>query len=203
MRLTERAYRLGLAKRERYDLLTAKRDSVDRLIRFSKTILAKPALYKRRFEVWEQPLARVRLIDLILRPQLDILKISTLVPALKQEISVIKNRREEIVEAAEIKMKYQGYIDREKMIADKISRLEIYSHTRKIQLCECDTCIIDRSSSEIGRKNRSRNHSAGFAHTGYFAERYKHIAAIGGTLMFHVKQIARKPLNKGIERIKQ
>ena len=126
MRLTERAYRLGLAKRERYDLLTAKRDSVDRLIRFAQNYSIKPAYINEGLEaLGTAPLKQgVRLIDLILRPQLDMAKLSTLVPALKQEISVIKNRREEIVEAAEIKMKYQGYIDREKMIADKISRLE-------------------------------------------------------------------------------
>ena len=126
MRLTERAYRLGLAKRERYDLLTEKRDSVDRLIRFAQNYSIKPAYINEGLEaLGTAPLKQgVRLIDLILRPQLDMAKLSTLVPALKQEISVIKNRREEIVEAAEIKMKYQGYIDREKMIADKISRLE-------------------------------------------------------------------------------
>lgn len=126
MRLTERAYRLGLAKRERYDLLTEKRDSVDRLIRFAQNYSIKPAYINGGLEaLGTAPLKQgVRLIDLILRPQLDMVKLSTLVPALKQEISVIKNRREEIVEAAEIKMKYQGYIDREKMIADKISRLE-------------------------------------------------------------------------------
>ena len=126
MRLTERAYRLGLARRERYDLLTEKRDSVDRLIRFAQNYSIKPAYINGGLEaLGTAPLKQgVRLIDLILRPQLDMVKLSTLVPALKQEISVIKNRREEIVEAAEIKMKYQGYIDREKMIADKISRLE-------------------------------------------------------------------------------
>lgn len=126
MRLTERAYRLGLAKRERYDLLTEKRDSVDRLIRFAQNYSIKPAYINGGLEaLGTAPLKQgVRLIDLILRPQLDMAKLSTLVPALKQEISVIKNRREEIVEAAEIKMKYQGYINREKMIADKISRLE-------------------------------------------------------------------------------
>ena len=126
MRLTERAYRLGLAKRERYDMLTEKRDSVDRLIRFAQNYSIKPAYINGGLEaLGTAPLKQgVRLIDLILRPQLDMVKLSTLVPALKQEISVIKNRREEIVEAAEIKMKYQGYIDREKMIADKISRLE-------------------------------------------------------------------------------
>ena len=97
---------------------------MDRLIRFAQNYSIKPAYINEGLEaLGTAPLKQgVRLIDLILRPQLDMAKLSTLVPALKQEISVIKNRREEIVEAAE--MKYQGYIDREKMIADKISRLE-------------------------------------------------------------------------------
>ena len=87
------------------------------------------------------------------------------------------------------------------MIADKISRLEHIRIRGKF-----DYSQIHALSTEARQKLERidpRNHSAGFAHTGYFAERYKHIVAIGGTLMFHVKQIARKPLNKGIERIKQ
>ena len=93
--------------------MTEKRDSVDRLIRFAQNYSIKPAYINGGLEaLGTAPLKQgVRLIDLILRPQLDMVKLSTLVPALKQEISVIK-------------MKYQGYIDREKMIADKISRLE-------------------------------------------------------------------------------
>lgn len=66
----------------------------------------------------------VKLIDLILRPQLNMIILAELIPALKREIETIPNRKEEIVEAAEIMIKYQGYIEREKMIADKISRLE-------------------------------------------------------------------------------
>ena len=107
MRLTERAYRLGLAKRERYDLLTEKRDSVDRLIRFAQNYSIKPAYINGGLEaLGTAPLKQgVRLIDLILRPQLDMVKLSTLVPALKQEISVIKNRREEIARLEHIRIR--------------------------------------------------------------------------------------------------
>lgn len=126
MRLTERSYRLGLAKQDRYDLLTEKRDKIDHLIRFAENYSIKPAYINAGLEaLGTTPLKQgVRLIDLVLRPQLDLAQLSQLVPALKREISSIKNRQDEIVEAAEIKMKYQGYIDREKMIAEKIARLE-------------------------------------------------------------------------------
>lgn len=126
MRLTERSYRLGLAKSDRYDLLREKRDRIDHLIHFAEHYSIKPAYINAGLEaLGTTPLKQgVRLIDLVLRPQLDLAQLSQLVPALKRELDSIKNRRDEIVEAAEIKMKYQGYIDREKMIAEKIARLE-------------------------------------------------------------------------------
>ena len=126
MRLTERSFQLGLATQQRYDLLKEKRECIERLIEFAQNYSIKPAYINAGLEaLGTTPLKQgVRLIDLVLRPQLDLMQLSQLVPALKREISSIKNRREEIVEAAEIKMKYQGYIDREKMIAEKIARLE-------------------------------------------------------------------------------
>lgn len=126
MRLTERSYQLGLAKQDRYDLWKEKKDRVAHLIHFAEHYSIKPAYINAGLEaLGTTPLKQgVRLIDLVLRPQLDLEQLSQLVPALKREMDSIKNRREEIVEAAEIKMKYQGYIDREKMIAEKIARLE-------------------------------------------------------------------------------
>ena len=126
MRLTERSYQLGLAKQDRYDLWKEKKDRVAHLIHFAEHYSIKPAYINAGLEaLGTTPLKQgVRLIDLVLRPQLDLGQLSQLVPALKREMDSIKNRREEIVEAAEIKMKYQGYIDREKMIAEKIARLE-------------------------------------------------------------------------------
>lgn len=126
MRLTERSYQLGLAKQERYDLWKEKKDRVAHLIHFAEHYSIKPAYINAGLEaLGTTPLKQgVRLIDLVLRPQLDLEQLSQLVPALKREMDSIKTRREEIVEAAEIKMKYQGYIDREKMIAEKIARLE-------------------------------------------------------------------------------
>ena len=66
----------------------------------------------------------VKLIDLILRPQLTVKSVASIIPALQDQLEKIPNRQEEIIEAAEILMKYEGYIEREQMIADKISRLE-------------------------------------------------------------------------------
>lgn len=126
MRLTERSYRLGLANEDRYRLLCEKRDRVARLIEFSRDYSIKAAYINSGLEaLGTTPLKQgVKLVDLIMRPQLDMAKLADLVPALRREIDAIPNRREEIVEAAEINIKYEGYIDRERMIADKIRRLE-------------------------------------------------------------------------------
>lgn len=126
MRLTERSYRLGLANEERYRLLCEKRDRVARLIEFSRDYSIKAAYINSGLEaLGTTPLKQgVKLVDLIMRPQLDMAKLADLVPALRREIDAIPDRREEIVEAAEINIKYEGYIDRERMIADKIRRLE-------------------------------------------------------------------------------
>ena len=126
MRLTERAYRLGLATAERYELLRTKRTAVDDLIEFSRNYSIKAALINDKLEqAGLQPLRQgVKLHDLIVRPQLDINTLAPMVQALQRQIDQIPSRREEIVEAAEIKIKYSGYIEREQVIADKISRLE-------------------------------------------------------------------------------
>ncbi len=126
MRLTERAYRLGLAKADRYELLRAKRAAVDELVEFAQNYSIKAALINDKLEqAGMQPLRQgVKLYDLIVRPQLDIYTLAPMVNALQRKIDDIPSRREEIVEAAEIKIKYSGYIEREQMIADKISRLE-------------------------------------------------------------------------------
>lgn len=126
MRLTERAYRLGLATAERYDLLKSKKEAVEDLVQFAQNYSIKAALINDKLEqAGHQPLRQgVKLYDLIVRPQLDINTLAPMVQALQRKIDDIPSRREEIVEAAEIKIKYSGYIDREQMIADKIARLE-------------------------------------------------------------------------------
>ncbi|MBQ5749937.1 MAG: tRNA uridine-5-carboxymethylaminomethyl(34) synthesis enzyme MnmG, partial [Bacteroidaceae bacterium] len=126
MRLTEKSYRLGLATAERYELLRTKKAAVEDLVEFAQNYSIKAALINDKLEqAGHQPLRQgVKLYDLIVRPQLDINTLAPMVQTLQRKIDAIPSRREEIVEAAEIKIKYSGYIDREQMIADKITRLE-------------------------------------------------------------------------------
>lgn len=126
MRLTEKSYNLGLASTQRHSLLIEKKEHINHLIEFAKNYSVKPQYINSGLErLGTSPLKQgIKLIDLILRPQLSISKIAELIPALHKEIDKIKNRKDEIIEATEIRIKYEGYIDREKMIADKISRLE-------------------------------------------------------------------------------
>lgn len=126
MRLTERAYRLGLATRHRYDLLTSKRDAIHHILDFARSYSIKPALINPALEALDTtPLRQgCKLVDLINRPQVTITNIAEHVSAFKRELDKVTERREEILEAAEILIKYEGYIGRERMIADKLGRLE-------------------------------------------------------------------------------
>lgn len=126
MRLTEKAWKLGLAKEERYKLLTEKREAVNRIIDFARNYSMKPALINPVLEqLGTTPLRQgCKLIDLINRPQITIENIAEHVSAFKRELDKISDRKEEIVESAEILIKYEGYIGRERIIADKLARLE-------------------------------------------------------------------------------
>ena len=125
-RLTERAYELGIAKRDRYDWWIEKKEAIQRLVTFCEEFSIKaqeinPLLVK--FDT--TPLrAGCKLADLIARPQLNLQNLSTIIPELKAVIEAPLNRKEEIIEAAEIRIKYKGYIERERIIADKMHRLE-------------------------------------------------------------------------------
>ena len=127
MRLTPRGFEIGLASRERYDLMLEKKRQRDALIDFARNFSVKaarinPFLEGKRLSPLRQS---VKLYDLILRPQLDIFMLAEAIGPLAEHIAGIEERRrEEIVESAEILIKYQGYIDRERLIAEKISRLE-------------------------------------------------------------------------------
>lgn len=127
MRLTPRSYQLGLATQERYDRVVAKREIRDNLIELArKTKVRADAVNPLLVESGSSTLTEgTRLFDLILRPQLTIDLLVPYVPALRKYIGTIPaDLKEEVVEAAQILIKYQGYIDRERLIADKISRLE-------------------------------------------------------------------------------
>ena len=127
MRLTERSYQMGLAKRDRMDLLVEKRTSRDALIRFVEDYSVKPQYLNAGLEqIGTTPLSHgCKLIDVLLRPQTTLQNLAPFIPALQDELMRLPaSRREEIAEAAEILIKYSGYIKRERQIADKISRLE-------------------------------------------------------------------------------
>ena len=125
-RLTEKAYELGIATRERYDWWLQKKEAIQRLIDFCKDFPIKAQEINSKLEaLGTTPLrAGCKLSDLIARPHLTLQNLSEIIPALKEAINVPENRKEEIAEAAEIQLKYQGYIEREKLIADKMHRLE-------------------------------------------------------------------------------
>ena len=125
-RLTEKAYELGIAKRDRYDWWIEKKEAIGRIIEFCANYPIKKDEINPRLEaLGTTPLrAGCKLIDLIARPHLNLTNLSEIIPDLKAALETPANRKEEITEAAEIKMKYKGYIERERLIADKMHRLE-------------------------------------------------------------------------------
>ena len=125
-RLTEKAYELGIAKRDRYDWWMEKKEGIEKIIDFCANYPIKKDEINPKLEaLGTTPLrAGCKLIDLVARPHLNLQNLSEIIPDLKAAMDAPSNRKEEIVEAAEIKMKYKGYIEREKLIADKMHRLE-------------------------------------------------------------------------------
>ncbi len=125
-RLTEKAYELGIAKRDRYDWWIEKKEAIGRIIEFCANYPIKKDEINPKLEaLGTTPLrAGCKLIDLIARPHLNLTNLSEIIPDLKAALETPANRKEEITEAAEIKMKYKGYIERERLIADKMHRLE-------------------------------------------------------------------------------
>ena len=127
MRLTEKGYRLGLASQERYDLMCSKRQQIEALTAFCRQYTVKaavinPMLESRGF----QPLTQgQRLHELALRPQLNLKTLAEALPDFQAQLDAIEDaRRDEIIEAAEIAIKYRGYIERETLIANRVSRLD-------------------------------------------------------------------------------
>lgn len=143
-RLTEKAYELGIAKRDRYDWWIEKKEAIGRIIEFCANYPIKKDEINPKLEaLGTTPLrAGCKLIDLIARPHLNLTNLSEIIPDLKAALKTLANRKEEIAEAAEIKMKYKGYIERERLIADKMHRLEdikIKGHFNYSELHEIST----------------------------------------------------------------
>lgn len=145
MRLTEKAYKIGLASSERYEYMKKKRDEIDRLIAFSDNFSIKAALINPALEqIGTTPLERgCRLTDLIGRPQVTIKALMPHIAALRTEIEKIHERQEEIIEAAEIRIKYKGYIEREQQAADKMLRLENIKIKGKFDYASIDQITIE------------------------------------------------------------
>lgn len=125
-RLTQRAWQLGLASDERHQLYLLKREAIDALLDFLRSTSVQPAEVNGLLEsAGTSPIQHTtRLIDLVLRPQLDIQTLSLTLPTLREFIEAIPVVPHEVVESAEIEIKYKGYIDRERLAADKLRRLD-------------------------------------------------------------------------------
>ena len=125
-RLTEKAYNLGLAKRDRYDIWKEKQKYIEEIENFcSQTSIKAKDINSGLEHLGTTPLERgCKLVDLVSRPQLTLANLSEIIPSLKEVLNHPQSRKEEITEAAEIRIKYRGYIEREKMVADKMHRLE-------------------------------------------------------------------------------
>lgn len=125
-RLTEASYQMGLAKRNRYDWWLQKKEHIERIVAFCEQTQVKPNEVNALLEnVGTSPLhGTTRLSELVARPQLNFQNLSEVLPSLKAALSASPNRQQEIAEAAEVRMKYKGYIERERVFADKMRRLE-------------------------------------------------------------------------------
>ena len=143
-RLTEMSYQLGLAKRDRYDWWMQKKEHIERIISFCEETHVKPEAVNALLEqCGTSPLhGTVRLSELVARPQLNFQNLSEVLPSLKEAIMLSPNRQQEIAEAAEVRMKYKGYIERERIFADKMRRLEdirIAGHFRYAEMHDLST----------------------------------------------------------------
>lgn len=150
MRLTEKSYNLGLANNVRYNLMMTKREQVRSIIEFTRNYSVRADFINGYLEsIGASPLRQTtRLYDLLLRPQLNIEILLSLLPDFKNELDNLEfSRREEIIEAAEILIKYSGYIDRERMIADKLQRLDYIAISDKF-----DYSVIQSLSTEARQK---------------------------------------------------
>ena len=125
-RLTERAYTLGIAKRDRYDWWIEKKENVQRILDFCHAYSVKPSLVNGLLEtVGTTPLhGSAKVVDLVARPQITLKMLGEHIAPLRETLYAAENRQEEIIEEAEISIKYKGYIDRERLFADKMHRLE-------------------------------------------------------------------------------
>ncbi len=151
MRLTPRGREVGLVDDERWSLMQSKLAQRDSLIGFCREFSVKASIINPSLEAaGEQPLKQgVKLIDLVLRPRLSLRLLASMIEPLQRFLdeNIEAERRDEIVEAAEILMKYSGYIERERLIAEKLHRLESIKLKGKI-----DYASVKALSTEARQK---------------------------------------------------
>ena len=143
-RLTEKAYQLGLASRERYDHWLKKKAEIERIVSFCNSTNVKPRDVNAALESFGTTPMQfgATISSLIARPQLSINQLASAIAPLRAALDTDDARRDEIIEAAEILIKYDGYIKRERQIADKMHRLEdirIKGHFNYDELHEIST----------------------------------------------------------------
>ena len=143
-RLTEKAYGIGLAKKDRYDRWMSKKGMIENIIDFCDSTTIHPKDINSALEaIGTTPLHfGCKIADLISRPQITVKQLADIVPELKEQLGKLNDRKEEILEAAEVKIKYKGYIEREKIVAEKMRRLEdikIKGHFRYDEISEIST----------------------------------------------------------------
>lgn len=143
-RLTEKAYQLGLASRERYDHWLKKKAEIERIVSFCSSTNVKPRDVNAALESFGTTPMQfgATISSLIARPQLSINQLASAIAPLRAALDIDDARRDEIIEAAEILIKYDGYIKRERQIADKMHRLEdirIKGHFNYEELHEIST----------------------------------------------------------------
>lgn len=145
MRLTPRGYALGLADETRYQLMLSKRDAIDQILTFCETFHVKLSFNETLRALGSSELKEgCKLLALVNRPELNLLLLAKYVPELQELFSTLpSDRSEEIIEAAEVRIKYAGYIEREKTVADKIARLEAIRLPRDINYDELRQLTIE------------------------------------------------------------
>lgn len=145
MRLTPRGYAIGLADEQRYQLMLSKREAVDKIVEFCETFHVKLSFNEVLSSLGSSELKEgCKLLALVNRPELNLLLLAQYVPELDDLFNELPaDRRAEIIEAAEVRIKYAGYIEREKLVAEKIARLEAIHLPRNINYDELHQLTIE------------------------------------------------------------
>jgi len=160
-RLTEKGYELGIVKRDRYDWWMSKKECIEKIEEFCKTTSIKPKNINSYLEhIGSTPLREgMKLYDLLLRPGITIQGLEEVIPSLKEILDSSGSRREEISEAIEIRIKYSGYIAREKNGSRKDAPFGKYKNSRTIRLPQHATTFY-RGTTEVG-EDTTRNTGTG------------------------------------------